>query len=135
MAISNIGLTKKLAWVFLMSKQTSWATQYFLIMLWRELSEIHIKLLVHWAFLGSSAGKESACNAGDLGSIPGLGRSPGEGNDLPAPWPGEFHGLYSPWVAKSRTRLSNFHFTLEHCLVHISTQYICCCSFYFFFNF
>ena len=28
----------------------------------------------------SSVGKESACNAGDLGSIPGLGRSPGEGN-------------------------------------------------------
>ena len=31
-------------------------------------------------FLGGSAGKESACNAGDLGSIPGLGRSPGERN-------------------------------------------------------
>ena len=30
-------------------------------------------------FLGGSNGKESACNAGDLGSIPGLGRSPGEG--------------------------------------------------------
>ena len=28
----------------------------------------------------SAAGKESACNAGDLGSVPGLGRSPGEGN-------------------------------------------------------
>ena len=31
-------------------------------------------------FPGGSAGKESACNVGDLGSIPGLGRSPGEGN-------------------------------------------------------
>ena len=31
------------------------------------------------AFPGGSAGKESACNAGDLGSIPGLGRSPEEG--------------------------------------------------------
>ena len=31
----------------------------------------------------SSVGKESACNAGDLGSIPGLGRSPGEGNGNP----------------------------------------------------
>jgi len=30
-----------------------------------------------------SAGKESTCNAGDLGSIPGLGRSPGEGHDNP----------------------------------------------------
>ena len=36
-----------------------------------------------------SAGKESTCNAGDLGSTPGLGRSPGE-----------FHGLYSPWGYK-----------------------------------
>ena len=32
-------------------------------------------------FSGSSAGKESTYNVGDLGSIPGLGRSPGEGND------------------------------------------------------
>ena len=45
-------------------------------------------------FLGfpcGSVGKESACNARDLGLIPGLGRSPGE-----VFWPGEFHGLYSP---------------------------------------
>ena len=34
-------------------------------------------------FPGGSAGKESTCNAGDLGSIPGLGRSPGEGNGHP----------------------------------------------------
>ena len=34
-------------------------------------------------FPGSSAGKESACNTGDPGSIPGLGRSPGEGNSYP----------------------------------------------------
>ena len=32
---------------------------------------------------GDSDGKESACNAGGLGSIPGLGRSPGEGNSNP----------------------------------------------------
>ena len=32
---------------------------------------------------GGSGGKESACNAGDLGLIPGLGRSPGEGNGNP----------------------------------------------------
>ena len=35
------------------------------------------------AFPGGSAGTESACNVGDLGSIPGLGRSPGEGNGNP----------------------------------------------------
>ena len=34
-------------------------------------------------FLGGSDGKESACNVGDLGLIPGLGRSPGEGNGYP----------------------------------------------------
>ena len=34
-------------------------------------------------FPGGSAGKESACNAGDQGLIPGLERSPGEGNDCP----------------------------------------------------
>ena len=36
-----------------------------------------------WGCPGSSDGKESACNAGDLGSIPGLGRSPGEENRNP----------------------------------------------------
>ena len=41
-----------------------------------------------------SAGKESTCNVGDLGSIPGLGRSPGEGKGYP------LHGLYSPWCCK-----------------------------------
>ena len=34
-------------------------------------------------FPGGSDGKESSCNAGDLGSIPGLGRSPGEGHSSP----------------------------------------------------
>ena len=38
---------------------------------------------VHWGFPSSSVGKESACNAGDLGLIPGLGRSSGEGNGNP----------------------------------------------------
>ena len=46
-----------------------------------------------------SAGKEPACNAGDLGSIPGLGKSPWRRERLPTSvfWPREFHGLYSPW--------------------------------------
>ena len=60
-------------------------------------------------FLGfpcGSAGEESACNAGDLDSIPSLGRSPGEGKRLPTPvfLPGEFHGLYSPWGHKKLDR-------------------------------
>ena len=56
-------------------------------------------------FLGfpcGSAGKESTCNVGDLGSIPGLGRFPGEGKGYPIQYSGprEFHGLYSPWGRK-----------------------------------
>ena len=39
-------------------------------------------------FSGGSDGKESACNAGDLGSIPELGRSPGEGKDYPLQYSG-----------------------------------------------
>ena len=38
---------------------------------------------VRWGFPGGSDGKAFACNAGDPGSIPGLGRSPGEGNGNP----------------------------------------------------
>ena len=67
-------------------------------------------------FPGGSAGKESACNAGDLGSIPGLGRSPGEGKGYPL----QYSGLQNSMdcivhrVAKSRTPLSNSHFTSFH---------------------
>ena len=59
---------------------------------------------------GGSDGKESACNAGDPSSIPGLGRSSGEGKGYPLQYP----GLENPMdcavcgVAKSRTRLSGF---------------------------
>ena len=47
-------------------------------------------------FPGGSDGKESDCSVGDLGSIPGLGRSSGEGRQpTPVLWPGEFHGQRS----------------------------------------
>ena len=59
-------------------------------------------------FPGGSDGKESACNAGDLCSITGLGKFPGRRERLPTPvfWPGEFHGRrslagYSPWGRKA----------------------------------
>ena len=41
----------------------------------------HLKPI--WGFSDYSDGKESTCNAGDAGSVPGLGRSPGEGNSNP----------------------------------------------------
>ena len=53
-------------------------------------------------FPGGSDGTESACNAGDLGLIPGLGRSPGEGNGYPLQYsPGEGNGYplqKIPWT-------------------------------------
>ena len=72
--------------------------------------------LAHGGFPCGSAGKESTCNVGDLGSIPGLGRFPWRRERLPTAvfWPGEFHGLYSPWGHKSQTRLSDFQFHLAH---------------------
>ena len=56
-------------------------------------------------FPDGSAGKESACNAGDLGSIPGLGRSLGEGKGYPHQYSGlensldcKVHGVAKSWI-------------------------------------
>ena len=46
----------------------------------RKMAQYHF-IPISWGFPSGSAGKESTCNAGDPGSIHGLGRSPGEGND------------------------------------------------------
>ena len=80
-----------------------------------------VSIYVYYAeisFLGGSEVKASACDVGDLGSIPGSGRSPGEGNGNPL----QYSCLENPmgggawWatvhrVAKSPTRLSDFTFT------------------------
>ena len=60
-----------------------------------------------------SAGKECTCNAGDLGLIPWLGRSPGEGKGYPLQYsdPENSMDCIVHGVAKSWTGLSNFHFT------------------------
>ena len=71
-----------------------------------------------YSFPGGSDGKDSACNAGDWGSTPGSGRSPGVGNNNPlqhsclenpverGAWRAIVHG-----VVKSQAQLSDFHFT------------------------
>ena len=76
------------------------------------------KLDLLWGFSGGSDCIESACNPGDLGLIPGLGRPPGEGNGEPfqyfcleksmdrGAWWSTAHG-----VTKSQTQLSDFHLT------------------------
>ena len=60
-------------------------------------------------FSGGSDGKEPICNAGDPGSTPGLGRSPGEGNGNPLQYSCVENSMDrgAHWVAKSRTQLSN----------------------------
>ena len=79
------------------------------------------KILWKWerlptsVFLGfpcGSGGKESTCNVGNLGLIPGLGRSPGEGKSYPLQCSGLENSMdYTVYgVAKSQTQLSNFHF-------------------------
>ena len=68
-----------------------------------------------WIFPCGSAGKESACNGGDLGSIPGLRRSPGEGKGYPLQYSGLENSMdcIVHGVAKNRTQLNDFHFPLS----------------------
>ena len=68
---------------------------------------------LYLGFPESSVGKESACNTGDLGSILGLGRSPGEGRGYPLQYSGLENSMdcIVHGVTKSRTRLNDFHFT------------------------
>ena len=75
-------------------------------MLWMYLAAIK-------RFPGGWAGKESTWNVWDLGSIPGLGRSPGEGNGFPVQYFGLENSMDSlvHGVTKSQTRLSDFHIT------------------------
>ena len=68
---------------------------------------------IHLGFPCGSAGKESSCSVGDLGLIPGLGRSPGEGKGYPLQYSGLENSMdcivYG--IATSQTILNNFHFT------------------------
>ena len=62
--------------------------------------------------------KESACNEGDLGLIPGLGKSPGEGEGYPIQYSGLENSMdcIVHGVTKSQTQLSDFHFHFTLCL-------------------
>ena len=88
----------------------------------RTPNSVFVQHSLYCLFPGGSEDKASACNAGDLGSIPGLGRSPREGNGNPL----QYSCLENPmdrgawWatahtVAKSRTRLSDF---TSYCLLY-----------------
>ena len=75
----------------------------------RKYSIGTIIFLVFHGFPCGSAGKESTCNAGDLGLIPGLGRSPGEGKGYPLQYSGLENSMECivHGVTKSRTQLSD----------------------------
>ena len=96
---------------------------------------------VFLGFPGGSVGKESACSVGDLGSIPGLGKSPGEERGYPQySGPGEFRRLYSPWCCKELDTTKRLSFSLyvlhmyTYCTCFIiinfgmlTHSYLCCC--------
>ena len=69
-----------------------------------------------WGFPGGSSGKESAYNVGDLCSIPGLGKSPGEGKVYPLQYSGLENSMdcIAHGVTKSWTQLKDFHFHFTH---------------------
>ena len=76
--------------------------------------------------LGSSAGKESTCNAGDMGSIPGLGSSPGEGKGYPLQYSGlenSMDCIYSPWGCKELDTTEQLSLTSNLDLRNSSTFY------------
>ena len=82
-------------------------------------------------FPGSSAGKEAACNAGDPGLIPGLGKSPGEGIGYPLQYSFLENSMDSivHGVEKSQTQLSHFHFHTHlishfHSFIHLTNNYL-----------
>ena len=80
---------------------------------WNREERLPSHLSAIFGFPDSLLSKESACSAGDPGSIPGLGRSLGEGTGYPLQYSGLENSMDSivHGVAKSWTWLSDFHFT------------------------
>ena len=77
-------------------------------------------------FPDSSVGKESACNAGDAGSIPGSERSAGEGIGYPLQYSGLENSMDYIVHGVAKTRLSDFHFHFFQtiiCILLITATY------------
>ena len=106
-------LFKKLSWKRIhLQYRRPWFDSWVRKICWRD----RLPTPVFLGFPCGSASKESACNAGDLGLIPGLGRSPGERKDYPLQYSGLENSMdcIVHGVAKSQTGLSDFHFTSLH---------------------
>ena len=107
-------------------------TQFVNKELYKYYIYIYINYLWHTYYIyvyiglhGGSANKESTCNVGDLGSIPGLERSPGEGNGYPFQYSDLENSMNCTvyGVAKSWTRLSDFHFHYIY-MTYVQTLYL-----------
>ena len=96
------------------SKKTHIFLSNFLLLLFKQKMKIWKSYISILGFPCGSAGKESICNVGDLGSISRLGGSPGEGKGYPLQHSGLENSMdyVAHGLAKSRTLLGNFHFHL-----------------------
>ena len=107
---------------FLELRSVSWETAFP----WTGSREMALRWFKHIpsSFTGGSAGKESACSAGDLGLIPGLGGPPGEGKGSPLQCAGLENSMECTvhGVAKSWTGLSNFHLHFKHITSLVARQ-------------
>ena len=81
-------------------------------MVWKiQWTRVRLPTPVFLGFSCGSAGKESTCNKGDSCSIPGLGRSPGEGKGYPL----QCSGLYSPWGCKESDTIEPLSLSIPAC--------------------
>ena len=87
---------------------------------WRSILIAFI-CFVFTGFPDSSVGKESTCNAEDLGSIPGLGRFSGEGKGYPLSGLENSTECIVHGVAKSRARLNDFYQTLATTILSVQS--------------
>ena len=72
--------------------------------------------LLNMGFPDGSAGKESACNAGNLDLIPGLRRFPGEGNSYPLQYSGLENSMDYPWGCKESDTTERLSLSLAWCM-------------------
>ena len=100
------------------AKSQTWLSDWIATTAYVIMTDLHYCTAKTWDFPGSSEVKASACNVGDLGSIPGLGRFPWRRKWQPTPvfLPGESHGWrtmvgYSPRGHKESDTTERLHFT------------------------
>ena len=97
-----------------------------------RVSTINLIQTTSLGFPHSSVGKEYTCNAGDPSSIPGSGRSPGEGKGYPLQYSGmeNYMNCIVHGVTKSWARLSDFHFTSEYSYFSLLSTHLLLCQYH-----